>query len=246
MTALRLEEASKHYPGTTALDAVSLTFPADAITAVIGPSGCGKSTLLKLLNGLEQPDGGRVIAFGEALDYGNLPPLRRRMGYAVQGTGLFPHLSARDNITLLAQLARWSDADISTRLEALLELSQLEATQLDRYPHQLSGGQQQRVGLCRAMMLKPEVLLLDEPFGAIDPITRSDIQAQLLALHRAEPRTTVLVTHDMAEALKLADHLVIMAGGRIAHSEAKDSLLATHPGSDPETLLHQLLQEAQA
>ena len=246
MTALTLDAASKHYQGATALDAVSVQFPLGRMTAVIGPSGCGKSTLLKLCNGLVRPDSGRVLLSGQALDYDDLPTLRRRMGYAVQGTGLFPHLSARDNISLLARVSGWNAADIERRLGELLALSHLQTEQLDRYPHQLSGGQQQRVGLCRAMMLRPEILLLDEPFAAIDPITRGDIQQQLLELHRAEPTTAVLVTHDMREALHLADHIVVMRAGRVTCSESRQALQQRHPGLEPENLLHTLLNGAAA
>lgn len=244
MSALSLESVSKQFGDTYALNAVDVVFPEDRITAVIGPSGCGKSTLLKLCNALVRPDTGRVRVFGQPIDYEALPPLRRRLGYAVQGTGLFPHLSASENITLLASLEGWPEPDIEARLTELLALSHLQPEQLARYPHQLSGGQQQRVGLCRAMMLRPEILLLDEPFAAIDPITRADIQQQLLALHRAEPTTAVLVTHDMREALCLADHIVIMASGKIISSESKAALLERGAGRDPETLLHELLAGA--
>ena len=244
MTALRIDSASKHYGDAVALDNVCLAFPDGVITAVIGPSGCGKSTLLKLCNGLIRPDQGQVSLFGEGIDYHNLPPLRRRMGYAVQGTGLFPHLTARQNIELLARLERWSPEDIRVRSEQLMALTRLEPEQMDRYPHQLSGGQQQRVGLCRAMMLRPEVLLLDEPFAAIDPITREEIQRQLLELHQAEPTTGVLVTHDMGEALILAEHIVIMSGGRVLRSENRDALLRQYPHKQPQSLLRDLLAEA--
>ena len=244
MSSLGLESLSKHYSGTTALTDISLAFPEGCITAIIGPSGCGKSTLLKMCNGLEKPDNGAVRVFGEALDYTRLPALRRRMGYAVQGSGLFPHLSARANITLMAELEKWPVHSIQARLDELLALSQLQAEHLERHPHQLSGGQQQRVGLCRAMMLRPDILLLDEPFGAIDPITRADIQAAMLGLHQAEPRTTVLVTHDMAEALLLADHIVVMSEGQISLAEGKDSLLARYAGQEPTAMLTSLLQEA--
>lgn len=243
MSPLSLQSVSKNFAGTPALDAVSLEFPESSITAVIGPSGCGKSTLLKLCNGLEKPDSGEVQAFGRQLDYGALPPLRRRMGYAVQGNGLFPHLTARDNITLLARLERWQAAAIEQRLEELLTLCQLQPALLDRFPHQLSGGQQQRVGLCRAMMLRPEILLLDEPFAAIDPTTRLEIQRQVLAMHRAEPTTAVLVTHDMREALRLADQLVIMAGGRVIRSAGKHALLAGLEDLDPDELLPRILEQ---
>jgi osmoprotectant transport system ATP-binding protein len=244
MPALSLESASKRYDGRPALESVSIRFPEGAISAVIGPSGCGKSTLLKLCNGLERPDSGLVRVFGEPLDYDKLGTVRRRLGYAVQGNGLFPHLSAGDNITLLARLEGWSGAAIAARLDTLLRLSQLERSQLDHYPHQLSGGQQQRVGLCRALMLQPEVLLLDEPFAAIDPITREDIHRQLLAMHAEEPTTTVLVTHDMTEAMKLAQHIVVMGRGVIRHAADKADLVARHGAEDPAALLRRLLGEA--
>jgi osmoprotectant transport system ATP-binding protein len=187
-----------------------------------------------------------VLVFGRPMDYADLPTLRRRLGYAVQGTGLFPHLTAQENITLLASLEGWPVQRIADRLEELLALSHLGPEHLPRYPHQLSGGQQQRVGLCRALMLRPEALLLDEPFAAIDPITRGDIQRQLLALHRAEPGTTVLVTHDIREALLLADHIVVMSEGRVVSSEGKRELLARHDDLEPEQLLQALLERTVA
>lgn len=246
MSPLSLEAVSKHYGGDTALDAVSVSFTQGRVTAVIGPSGCGKSTLLKMCNGLVRPDGGAVRVFGNLLDDDNLSAKRRRIGYAVQGNGLFPHLTARDNITLLASLAGWREQAIAGRLDELLDLSQLDPALLNQYPHQLSGGQQQRVGLCRAMMLRPDILLLDEPFAAIDPITRAEIHAQMLQLHAAEPATTVLVTHDMREALLLAEHIIVIRNGRIAHNEDKASLLQRYDAGNPETLLNALLSEAAA
>ena len=244
MTMLSVESVSKRYGDVLAVDDVSLSFPQGGITAVIGPSGCGKSTLLKLCNGLVKPDAGQVNVFGRPLDYGNLPPLRRRLGYAVQGTGLFPHLTAGENITLLASLERWPQAAIEQRLGELLKLTHLREEQLTRYPHQLSGGQQQRVGLCRTMMMRPEILLLDEPFAAIDSITRMDIHQQLLKLHEAEPATVLLVTHDIREALQLAEHIVIMTGGRVVRSDSKSTLLGDRAGSDPELLLQSLMAGA--
>ena len=241
MSVLCLESVSKSYQDTLALARLSLDFPEGCITAVIGPSGCGKSTLLKLCNGLVQPDTGEIRVFGTALDYARLPPLRRKVGYAVQGTGLFPHLTVLENISLLAVLEGWQARDIELRVAELLALTQLEPLHLSRYPHQLSGGQQQRVGLCRAMMLRPAILLLDEPFAAIDPITRIDIHEQLLILHEAEPTTAVLVTHDMREALRLAQHLVIMDEGCVVHSMSKAEIAAMPEANDPDQLLRQLM-----
>jgi osmoprotectant transport system ATP-binding protein len=245
MSALSLESIHKCYGDTTVLDNVSLEFPEGHITAIIGRSGCGKSTLLRVCNGLVTPDAGQVRLFRQPLDYDKLPPLRRRLGYAVQGTGLFPHLSVRQNVTLLASLEGWDEARIEQRLSELLQLTQLRHEQLHSFPHQLSGGQQQRVGLCRAMMLRPEILLLDEPFAAIDPITRRDIHRQLIALHRAEPTTAVLVTHDMREAMRLADHIVVMSEGRISYSKPTAALQQDNPGIDPEDLLQSLIAGAE-
>lgn len=241
MTSLSLDSVCKAYADVQALDEVSLAFSANRITAVIGRSGCGKSSLLRLCNGLIRPDRGKVRVFNEPINYAALPTLRKRIGYAVQGTGLFPHLSVKDNISLLATLNKWSDSAVQQRLEQLLAMTHLQASQLAKYPHELSGGQQQRVGLCRAMMLSPELLLLDEPFAAIDPLTRLDIQEQLLALHAAEPVTTLLVTHDMREALLLADEIVIMEAGRIVHASSKTSLLEQYPNQEPNRLLLSLM-----
>lgn len=229
MSAISLQGVSRYYGDVAALRDVTLEFSGGSFTALIGRSGCGKSTLLKLCNGLERPDDGQVVIGDHPLNYGSLPLTRRNIGYAVQGTGLFPHLDVRRNITLLARLADWSTAMIEERLAALLALMQLPEALLSRYPHELSGGQQQRVGLCRAMMLRPGLLLLDEPFAAIDPLTRRDIHRQMLALHREEPCTTLLVTHDMTEALRLADTIVIMDRGRVVRQLAAADL---DPGLD--------------
>lgn len=246
MPTITLDSVHKTYATETALDNVSHTFLQHSITAIIGRSGCGKSTLLQMCNGLARPDQGAVSVFDQPIDYRELPALRRRIGYAVQGTGLFPHLTIKDNISLLATLGNWQQSAIDERLEQLLALTQLQHTQLAKYPHQLSGGQQQRVGLCRAIMLSPELLLLDEPFAAIDPLTRMDIQQQLLDLHAAEPVTIILVTHDMQEALLLADDIVIMETGRVIKASSKNNLLEQYPDLHPNQLLLSLMSSARA
>ena len=220
---------------------VSLDFAERQVTAIVGASGCGKSTLLKLCNGLLRPDRGEVQAFGRPLDYGRLPALRRRMGYAVQGTGLFPHLTARDNIDLGARLAGWEATAIAQRIDELLGLMHLDPSLLGHYPHQLSGGQQQRVGLCRAMMLRPDILLLDEPFAAIDPITRGEIHAQLLEIMAGEPLTALLVTHDMREAMELASRIVVLNEGTVRLDAQVESLKTERPGEEPEAILQGIL-----
>lgn len=243
MGILELQSVSKFFAGQAVLDDISLEFIPGWVTAVVGASGCGKSTMLKLCNGLLRPDSGEVHAFGEVLDYQRLAPVRQRMGYAVQGTGLFPHLTAGDNTSIGAQVSGWSEQEIAARQHELLQLMHLDEALLQRYPHELSGGQQQRVGLCRAMMLRPQILLLDEPFAAIDPITRFDIHQQLQQLLAAEAVTVVLVTHDMREAMLLAQQIVVMDRGRVRVNQSTASLRAQQPGLEPEALLHTLLPE---
>lgn len=194
---------------------VSLELPLNATTALVGESGSGKSTLLRMVNGLVLPDTGAVKLLGKIIDYKNLPATRRTMGFAVQGAGLFPHLTVAENITLIARLENWSEGKISQRYDELFDLLALSCEFSDRYPHMLSGGQQQRVSLCRAMMLNPPLMLLDEPFSALDPITRRNIQDEFLNLQTVERRSVILVTHDMIEAEKLADFLVIIREGEV-------------------------------
>ncbi|MEX2123718.1 MAG: ATP-binding cassette domain-containing protein [Woeseia sp.] len=165
-----------------ALEDVSLSLPLGQTTAILGASGSGKSTLVQLIIGLLRPDSGTVRTLGKPIDFVNPHPMRKRIGYAVQDVSLFPHLSVRKNILLPATLSGWRDADKQARLDELLELMQLPADVLGRYPHELSGGQQQRAGLCRAMMLRPELLLLDEPFSGLDTLTRRSIHEQFLEM----------------------------------------------------------------
>jgi osmoprotectant transport system ATP-binding protein len=216
MSDIVFQGVSKSYGKEAALNDVTVAFDDGVTTAVVGPSGSGKSTLVQLINGLVRPSAGTVQVFGKPIDYDRLPQLRRQIGYAVQGTGLFPHLTVERNISLLARLVGWSSERIRRRAQDLMERVGLPRTFASRYPHQLSGGQQQRVGLCRAMMLQPPLFLLDEPFGALDPVTRNEIQEEFLRLQQSEPRTMVLVTHDLREALRLAQRLIVLERGRIA------------------------------
>lgn len=225
-----LADVTVRYDDETALRGVSLAFEDDVTTAVIGKSGAGKSTLLQLVNGLVRPDAGAVRVFGQPIDYRRLPALRRRVGYAVQGTGLFPHMTVFDNITILARLEGWDRARIRARAEELMRLVELPLEYGGRYPYALSGGQQQRVGLCRAMMLDPPVFLLDEAFGALDPITRAEIHTEFLRLQRSRPRTIVLVTHDVREAVKLADRIVVLDEGRVLQHDARATVV-DHPAT---------------
>ena len=212
---IELEHVCHAYTHATSLDDVSLSVAPGETVALIGPSGCGKSTLLKAVIGLVDPSRGRVAVDGVQLHASNVFELRRRVGYVIQSGGLFPHLSAVDNITLAARYLRRDAKWIDGRVNELADLVQLRREVLRRYPTNLSGGQSQRVGLMRALMLDPAVLLLDEPLGALDPMVRHGLQEELHALFERLRKTVVLVTHDMAEAGFFANRLVLMRAGRI-------------------------------
>jgi osmoprotectant transport system ATP-binding protein len=224
---LDLQGVSKSYGASLALHATDLAVPAGRTTVLIGPSGCGKSTLLRLMVGLVRPDSGAIFFAGQPLTPQSALLLRRRMGYVIQDGGLFPHLTARDNVTLLARYLGRDAAGIDRRLAELANLTRFPADGLDRYPVQLSGGQRQRVGLMRALMLDPDVLLLDEPLGALDPIIRSELQADLRAIFQALGKTVVLVTHDLGEAAFFGDLIVLLRGGRIVQQGTLADLLHT-------------------
>lgn len=240
---IRFKGVSKYYGEQAALANLTLSLPSNVTTAIIGPSGSGKSTLLQLINGLILPDRGAVEVFGAPIDTEHLPELRRRIGYAVQGTGLFPHMTIEQNITLLARLAKWPRAKIERRLTELMELVNLSPDFRDKHPHKLSGGEQQRAGLCRAMMLDPPIFLLDEAFGALDPITRGEIHHEFIKLQNVEARTIVMVTHDLREALKLADSVGILNEGKLEQMGTRDDILE-RPASDfVEQFVHLQLEE---
>jgi osmoprotectant transport system ATP-binding protein len=223
LTSVDLTHISKTYGGDRVLTDISLSLPENQVTALVGESGSGKSTLLQIINGLVKPDSGQIRLGGKLLDYDNLPEIRRNMGYAVQGAGLFPHLTIEQNVTLVASLNGWSQDQQAERYQYLISLLELTDEFSNRYPHSLSGGQQQRVSLCRAMMLNPSLMLLDEPFSALDPITRMTIHEEFSRLIEVEPRTIMLITHDMSEAIKLAKYIVILKDGEIVQQgEAED------------------------
>ena len=222
---LLLREVAKRYDGVQAVAPTTLECERGSTTVLIGPSGCGKSTLLKLSNGLVAPDCGEVRLDGELLTRENALALRRRMGYVIQEGGLFPHLTARANVELVARHLGWEATRRSARMGSLCELVQLPEALLKRYPAELSGGQRQRVGLMRALMLDPDVLLLDEPLGALDPMVRSELQSDLRAVFRATGKTVLLVTHDMGEAVFLADTVVLMRAGSVVQRGAPRELV---------------------
>ena len=219
---IALENVSKRYAQSVALAPLNFTFRAQATTVLIGPSGCGKSTVLRLLAGLVFPDSGRVMVNDMQLTDANLADMRQKMGYVIQDGGLFPHLTARDNVTLLARYLRRDNKSIKQRLNLLSDLVRLPSALLDRYPQQLSGGQRQRVALMRALMLDPPLLLLDEPLGALDPITRYALQGELKTIFSQLKKTVVLVTHDLHEAAYFADQIVLMREGQVIQTGAID------------------------
>lgn len=219
------ENVSKTYAGRTALAPTTLSFAPGKTTVLIGPSGCGKSTLLRILIGLITPDTGRVVIEKTTLTPSNAESLRHAIGYVIQDGGLFPHLTAEQNTALLARFLGKPSTEIEARMSELATLVQLPPELLMRYPSNLSGGQRQRVGLMRALMLDPPLLLLDEPLGALDPITRSELQTQLKDIFAQLSKTVVLVTHDMGEAAYFGDTIILMRDGKIIQSGTLDDLL---------------------
>ncbi len=213
--AIQLEDVSYQYGSVSVLERLSLQIPAKKITVILGKSGSGKSTLLKLINGLLKPSHGRILVAGHPIDYTNIYQTRLKIGYAVQQIGLFPHLTVVGNIRLPGVIARWPKHATKLRAEALMEMVSLPLEYANKYPHQLSGGEQQRVGLCRAILLNPPIILLDEPFSSLDADTKSGIHKELLHLQREEPRSIVMVTHDEAEARALGDVRLYLENGTL-------------------------------
>jgi osmoprotectant transport system ATP-binding protein len=214
---IELDGVRKAYDGRAVVDDLSLAVPRGAFCVLLGPSGCGKSTTLRMINRLVDFDSGTIRVGGE--DVLAVPPeaLRRRIGYAIQSTGLFPHWRIADNIATVPRLLGWPRERIAARVAELLSLLRLDpGTYGAKYPHQLSGGEQQRVGVARALAADPDVLLMDEPFGAIDPITRDALQGEIARIHRETGKTIVFVTHDIEEALRLATVIAILDRGRLA------------------------------
>ena len=225
---LRLQNLSKSFNGALALAETDLEFASGETTALIGPSGCGKSTLLRLIVGLISPDSGQIHFAGMEIGAGSLLHVRRRIGYVIQEGGLFPHLTGTANVTLLARCVGWTSQQISTRLDKLVALTHLSPELLERYPAELSGGQQQRISLMRALMLDPQLLLLDEPLGALDPMIRFELQADLKEIFARLKKTVLLVTHDLGEAAYFSDRIVLMNQGRLVQIGSVEDLLK-HP-----------------
>ena len=228
---IEFTQVSKTFNGQSAVSDLNLHFKTGAFSVLIGTSGSGKSTTLKMINRLVEHDAGTIRFAGEEIRSLPLLALRRRMGYAIQSIGLFPHWTVAQNIATVPQLLKWPRAKIDARIDELMALLGLDPQLRERYPHQLSGGQQQRVGVARALAADPEVLLMDEPFGALDPVTRGALQQEMKRIHRLLGRTIVLVTHDIDEALQLADNLVLMDGGRVVQQGTPLEML-TQPAND--------------
>ena len=216
MSALvRVVEVSKRYAGTAALHSTNLLIERSKTTVLIGPSGCGKSTLLRLIIRLIEPDSGHIDFDGEPINADNIDNLRRRIGYVIQEGGLFPHLTARANVLLMARHVGKSQDEMRTKLLELCQLTRFSEKLLPRYPVELSGGQRQRVSLMRALMLSPELLLLDEPLGALDPLVRASLQKDLKEIFAQLGQTVLFVTHDLAEAIYFGDEIVLLNEGRV-------------------------------
>ncbi len=228
---IEFSHVSKLFGTQKAVNDLNLNFQEGSFSVLIGTSGSGKSTTLKMINRLVEHDSGVIRFAGEEIRSLPVLELRRRMGYAIQSIGLFPHWSVAQNIASVPQLQKWSRARIDDRIDELMALLGLEPDLRERYPHQLSGGQQQRVGVARALAADPQVLLMDEPFGALDPVTRGALQQEMTRIHRLQGRTIVLVTHDIDEALRLAEHLVLMDHGEVVQ-QGNPLAMLTHPAND--------------
>ena len=225
MEMIRLEHVTKSFGRYKALDDVSIVVEEGEFLTVIGRSGCGKTTMLRMINGLQKPDSGKVYAAGEDVGEADLIRLRRKIGYVIQNKGLFPHMTVEKNIIYVPVISGQKDKRQNRKLaEELIGLVGLEREMLDRDPEELSGGQQQRVGIARALASRPKLLLMDEPFGALDEITKRAMQNELLALQKKLGMTVVFITHDIREAMKLGDRVLVMEQGKIAQCDTPENV----------------------
>ncbi len=236
--------ALKEESGFYAVNNLSAEIRDGELITILGSSGCGKTTLLKMTNRLYEPDGGSILLFGEDIQKQDPVQLRRKMGYVIQQAGLFPHMTVEDNVSVIPRLLKWEPARCRDRVTELLELVGLEPDQYrSRYPSQLSGGQQQRVGLARALATKPGVMLLDEPFGAVDAITRLNLQNELLRIHRETGGTFLFVTHDIHEAFRLGNRVMIMNGGRLLQMDTPETIVRKPADPFVETLIRSAMEQ---
>ncbi len=223
--AIELEAASKSFGAAPAVNGVSLSIERGAFCVLVGPSGCGKSTVLRMINAMIAPDSGAVKVRGRDVAGVDPTALRRSIGYVIQSVGLFPHWTVAANIAAVPQLLGWDKARVASRVDEIVRTLQIDPGLLRRYPRELSGGQQQRVGVARALAADPDILLMDEPFAALDPLSRAALQSEMRRLHAASGRTIVFVTHDMSEALSLASLIVVMNKGRVVQVGAPAEIL---------------------
>ena len=231
---IRLEKVTKLFPGVArpAVDALDLTIETGQVCVLIGPSGCGKTTTMRMVNRLIEPTSGRIVVGGQNVTQADPVALRRHIGYVIQQIGLFPHMTIAQNVATVPKLLGWEPAHIRARVAEMLELVGLDPAQfLDRYPRHLSGGQRQRVGVARALAADPPVMLMDEPFGAVDPIVRGRLQEEFLAILKRLKKTVILVTHDIDEAIRMGDVVAILKDGRLVQYDTPDRLLAA-PAND--------------
>jgi osmoprotectant transport system ATP-binding protein len=225
MNPIIFKNITHTYDGISVLNNISFEIEENIITAIIGKSGAGKSTLLQIINGLIVPSSGEAIIFGEQLNYERINEIRLDIGYSVQGTGLFPHMNVYENISILGRITKKPENEIDERIKLLMKLVDLNPDFISKYPFQLSGGEEQRVGICRSMLLNPKLFLLDEAFSALDITTRNEIHKEVLKLQKFEPRTIILVTHDLREALKLGDKIMLVEKGEIMQYGTREEIL---------------------
>ena len=240
MIAIEYQNLSKKFSKNAeySVDHVNTTINEGEFITILGSSGCGKTTLLKMTNRLYEPTEGKVILFGEDISTVNEVVVRRRMGYVIQQIGLFPHMTIEDNIATIPKILKWDRERIDARVTELLTMVDLEPSQYrKRYPAQLSGGQQQRVGLARALVTDPKIMLLDEPFGAIDAITRLNLQNELKRIHDGTKKTFLLVTHDINEAFKLGNRVMIMNEGKLLQFDTPTNIVRKPADAFVETLI---------
>ena len=229
---IELKNVSRRFGDTIAVDGVNLTIETGEVCVLVGSSGCGKSTTLRMINRLLPHSAGEILVDGEDITTMNPEQLRLNMGYVIQGTGLFPHWTVARNIAMVPRLLNWPRERIDARVDELMTLLDLDpSAHANKYPQQLSGGQAQRVGVARALAADPNILLMDEPFGALDAITRENLQLEMLRIQKQVRKTTVFVTHDIDEALKLATRIAVMDQGRIIQHDTPENILR-HPASD--------------
>ena len=244
---ISLRDVSKSFDGgrSFAVRDVSLDVEERLFVSIIGDSGSGKTTLLKMVNRLVDPDRGSVLVAGQPVEAVAPHNLRRRIGYVFQGIGLFPHLNVAENVGITPRLLGWSETDIRARVEELIDLVSLPRSYLGRRPSELSGGQQQRVGVARSLAARPSIMLMDEPFGALDPITRDTLGAEYRHLHEKMGLTTLMVTHDVMEAVLLSDRIIVMRQGAIVAAGEPHELLGSHPDPGVRALMEMPRRQAE-